>query len=65
MKMVFKQCFVPSCNASEEKTPQKLFLGVPRDINRRKQWFAHVSYDSGGFLGKKMYICEDHFDVSL
>lgn len=62
--MVYKSCFVPSCELNNEIAPTKLFLTVPKEVNRRKLWFAAVNYEHLGFLQQGLYVCEDHFEVN-
>lgn len=60
MKVV---CFVPSCKNSKDENPDKLFLCVPRDQNRRNMWLNTVGLDVDSNLGTTLYACEDHFEV--
>lgn len=63
--MVVKRCIVKGCQNNSENMPCKIFIGVPRDSNRRQKWFDVLGYDSSkGFHKHDLYCCEDHFDVS-
>ena len=59
----YRVCFVPLCLNSSIKTPEKKFLHVPNDINRRNKWFQAVRRLNNKSKSS-FYCCEDHFDVS-
>ncbi|XP_063899275.1 uncharacterized protein LOC110383286 isoform X7 [Helicoverpa armigera] len=58
----YKYCIVPQCESSTIKTPEKLFIHVPRNEQRRK-WLQLARRDVNVALDSKMYFCEDHFDL--
>lgn len=62
-KKCTKWCFVPMCQNTELKNPDKVFITVPKSDELRRQWFRAAHRE---FLGSKssFYCCEDHFDVS-
>lgn len=57
----YKTCFVPSCKSTTIKTPDKLFLHVPVNVELRKAWCKAVGISST--LQNNCYCCEDHFNV--
>ncbi|XP_018572774.1 uncharacterized protein LOC108912094 [Anoplophora glabripennis] len=62
--MESKLCVVPSCNNNEINHPEKLFLTVPKNAERRENWalamdVRHIP------LGAKYCVCEDHFNLSI
>lgn len=56
-----KICFVPTCRNDSINSPDKHFLCVPHNLQRRKRWFAAVGKPCIG--SKNIYCCEDHFNV--
>lgn len=67
----FKRCVVPApvCTNSTINSPEKIFLYVPKDPQRRNNWFAAIvnstNIDLQWHMLTNYYICEDHFDVSI
>lgn len=59
----YKYCAVPLCHNTTIKTPQKLFIYVPTQKERRKEWFR-LARRGKAPVGRNIYYCEDHFDVS-
>lgn len=51
-----------SCSNNSQDSPSKLFISVPKPDNRRKLWFKSIgaNYRSS----RRVYCCEDHFNVS-
>lgn len=61
----YKCCAVPQCASTTIKTPEKIFIHVPRSGDGRKKWLQLARRDTALVAPKsKMYFCEDHFDVS-
>ncbi|XP_022818832.1 uncharacterized protein LOC111351258 isoform X5 [Spodoptera litura] len=63
---VYKRCAVPLCYSTSNKTPKKIFVYVPTQIERRKEWFrlARIDKDIDRLLeATSVYYCEDHFDL--
>jgi hypothetical protein len=65
MTSYYKCCAVPMCKNTTIRTPQKLFISVPKTAKIRRMWLrlsgrlpASLSSTSSS------YFCEDHFDVS-
>lgn len=59
-------CAVPECKNTSVKTPDKLWIQVPTDLNIRKTWFKLARRDPTQLSEKsRLYFCEDHFDVSI
>ncbi|KAI5637172.1 THAP domain-containing protein [Phthorimaea operculella] len=59
----FIGCF-PKCTNTSIKTPEKLFVSVPKDVKVRQKWLQlarrdprHISRNTNAFF------CEDHFDM--
>uniref|UniRef100_A0A8D8V2M4 THAP-type domain-containing protein n=1 Tax=Cacopsylla melanoneura TaxID=428564 RepID=A0A8D8V2M4_9HEMI len=63
MSGTYRYCVVPMCQNTSTTTPDKVFLTVPMEEKRRKQWF--VAMRRSDFLQPKTaaYICADHFDL--
>lgn len=63
----FKWCFVPCCKNTNLKTPSKIFLAVPRNIETRRQWAKMARREDADSLVSvaPWYCCEDHFNVSI
>ncbi|KAI5646810.1 THAP domain-containing protein [Phthorimaea operculella] len=62
--MSYKWCAVPKCTNTSIKTPEKLFVSVPKDVKVRRKWLQlarrdprHISRNTNAFF------CEDHFDM--
>ena len=58
-----KWCFVPGCKSTSVSTPNKVFISVPQEYSRKRNWFKAARRD----LPKTktcFYCCEDHFNVS-
>ena len=59
-------CAVPKCKNTSKKTPNKLWIHVPNEINMRKLWFKVAKRDPESLCEKtRLYFCEDHFNVSI
>ncbi|CAH1123022.1 unnamed protein product [Ceutorhynchus assimilis] len=57
-------CIVPMCENTSIKTPQKTFIQVPRQENRRKLWLDMVRRNPKQFSkATSVFVCEDHFDL--
>lgn len=63
--MVYKWCVVPQCTNTSIKSPNKLFVSVPKNPTRRKMWLQLARRDPKSIaLHSNVFMCEDHFDVS-
>lgn len=62
-KCYFKKCFVPSCKSTNKKTPEKLFVFVPKDEDKRRKWFFAAKRPDEPNLKTNYYCCQDHFNV--
>ncbi|KAJ8704957.1 hypothetical protein PYW08_012277 [Mythimna loreyi] len=58
----YKYCAVPLCHNTTIRTPQKLFVHVPKQKEIRKQWFQLARRDKP-LTAQNVYYCEDHFDM--
>ena len=64
--MLQKKCIVPSCKSLSTTHPEKIFLSVPKDKERRQKWFEITALDLNLKKGShSLYCCEDHFNVSV
>jgi len=63
-KSTYKYCFVPKCESTSIKTPDKLFLSVPKEKKKRILWCKVVRRADMGRPNNHYYCCEDHFNVS-
>lgn len=56
-------CIVPVCNAKNSDFPDRIFFTVPE--NKKKTWLEIVGGDSSSIKPKKrLFCCENHFDVN-
>ena len=63
--MGYKWCVVPQCTNTSIKTPEKLFVSVPRNNKMRKKWLQLASRNPKDITeNTNVFFCEDHFDVS-
>lgn len=61
----YHYCIVPDCKNTSIKTPEKLWIRAPGEINMRKTWLKLANKDPDSLSTKtKISFCEDHFDVS-
>ena len=61
-----KWCFVPECTNTSKNNPKKIFISVPRNLKRKKEWFAAARRNLKNVSIKPtFYCCEDHFNVGL
>lgn len=61
----YHYCIVRECKNTSIKTPGKLWIRVPSEINMRNTWLKLAKRDPDSLSAEtKMYFCEDHFDVS-
>lgn len=66
--MAYKQCIVPHCGNDTIKTPNKMFLNVPSNPIRKKQWFDKIAETFDVTYNRQLvqcHCCEDHFNVSF
>lgn len=65
VKRPYFWCIVPMCTNTSIKTPQKVFISVPKQPKERKLWLRAVRRDPKKVSAtSSLYCCEDHFDVS-
>ncbi|XP_077257686.1 uncharacterized protein LOC143894887 [Temnothorax americanus] len=63
-KESYKWCFVPKCTNTSIKTPNKIFLTMPRDIKHRKTWMKMARRDDVADPPTScLFCCEDHFNL--
>nr|CAH7712749.1 unnamed protein product [Callosobruchus chinensis] len=62
----FKYCLVPLCRSTTVKTPNKIFIRLPQDPNRRKKWLKACRRETKDISpnSNALHVCEDHFNVS-
>jgi len=63
-----RYCFVPQCQSTSLRNPDKMFISVPRDENVKLKWFNAVRRDLRFVSSSSkthFSVCEDHFDVSI
>lgn len=56
-------CIVPVCNAKNSDFPDRIFFAVPE--NKKKEWLELVGGDTSNKPKKRLFCCENHFDVTL
>ncbi|CAH2083741.1 unnamed protein product [Euphydryas editha] len=60
----YRWCVASSCTNNSIKTPEKLFMKVPDDIEMRNVWLELANRDPKSLSTKsRLYLCEDHFDL--
>ncbi|KAL1487867.1 hypothetical protein ABEB36_015517 [Hypothenemus hampei] len=63
--MSYKWCAVPQCENTSIKTPEKLFVNVPRQSKMRKKWLQMAGRDPKDVKSNShIYFCEDHFNIA-
>ncbi|XP_018567003.1 uncharacterized protein LOC108907698 isoform X2 [Anoplophora glabripennis] len=61
----YKYCITPMCSNTTFTTPEKLFIRVPEEPSRRKQWLEACKRDPASLQSKsRAHVCEDHFNNS-
>lgn len=66
MKRMYKSCLVPGCTNTTVKTPEKLFVSVPKRPVIRKVWLKLARRNPYKLADDStIFLCEDHFDVSI
>lgn len=61
---VYKCCVVPLCKNTSIKTPDKLFVYVPRKKTVRDKWLKLARREPASLsTNSTIYFCEDHFDL--
>ncbi|XP_046971057.1 uncharacterized protein LOC124538096 [Vanessa cardui] len=62
--MNYKWCAVPKCTNTSVKTPEKLFISVPRNVEVRRKWLQLSRRDPNEIANSThIFFCEDHFDM--
>lgn len=65
VKTTYFWCIVPHCTNTSIKTPEKVFIHVPKDPKTRRLWLLAARRDPKEIsAATSVYCCEDHFDVS-
>ncbi|XP_073950641.1 uncharacterized protein [Choristoneura fumiferana] len=60
----YHYCIVRDCKNTSIKTPGKLWIRVPHEINMRNTWLKFAKKDPDSLSREtKAYFCEDHFDL--
>lgn len=62
--MRHKWCVVPLCKNTTARTPNKIFITVPREQDIRKKWLRAMKREDMS-IKSTYYCCEDHFNVSF
>lgn len=64
MKRMYKSCLVPGCTNTTVKTPEKLFVSVPKRPVIRKVWLKLARRNPYKLADDStIFLCEDHFDM--
>lgn len=59
-----KWCFVPRCTNTSINNPEKIFISVPNNLQRKKRWFSAARRELKEVSIKThFYCCEDHFKL--
>nr|XP_023028882.1 uncharacterized protein LOC111517058 [Leptinotarsa decemlineata] len=62
--MVYKYCLVPYCTSTTVSTPNKTFMKVPFEYNKRRTWLKAAGRDPKELSIKTTcFVCEDHFNL--
>lgn len=62
---MYKWCLVPGCTNTTIKTPEKLFVCVPKKPKVRKMWLKLAGRNPDSVVDDStVFFCEDHFNVS-
>ncbi|KAL1509287.1 hypothetical protein ABEB36_004049 [Hypothenemus hampei] len=61
----YKYCLVSQCKSTTVQTPDKIFLRLPEDKNRRKKWLRACRRNEKEIAqnSKALHVCEDHFNL--
>ncbi|XP_052745598.1 zinc finger protein 641 isoform X4 [Bicyclus anynana] len=60
----YRRCAVPMCTSSTKNYPNKLYITVPNNPQRRKRWLQLARRDPKSTSAKStIFFCEDHFDL--
>ncbi|KAF2903970.1 hypothetical protein ILUMI_02205 [Ignelater luminosus] len=63
--MVYKWCVVPQCTNTSIKTPEKMFVSIPKNTKIRKKWLMLARRNPKDIAAStNAFMCEDHFNVS-
>lgn len=61
---MYKWCVVPACTNTTIKTPEKLFISVPKKPKIRKKWLQLARRDPQAIVNDStVFFCEDHFNM--
>lgn len=63
LNIPYRSCFVPLCESTTTKTPDKLFITVPKDPKIRKLWLQ-AARRADYVTTSTLSCCQDHFNVS-
>ncbi|XP_018580312.1 uncharacterized protein LOC108917967 [Anoplophora glabripennis] len=62
-KKNYKYCIVPQCENTSVKTPKKIFISLPRNVERNKQWQKAMKRKNMLSVKSTYFVCEDHFNL--
>ncbi|XP_046404831.1 uncharacterized protein LOC124170176 [Ischnura elegans] len=62
-KKNYKWCFVPNCISTTKRTPEKIFISVPKAQAIRNKWFKAARRDPPDSYLSTIFCCEDHFKM--
>ncbi|XP_050311187.1 uncharacterized protein LOC126746837 [Anthonomus grandis grandis] len=65
MSKKYKYCLVPLCKNTTVKTPEKIFISLPGNKDRRRKWLKACRRNENdiSLSNKGVYVCEDHFNL--
>ncbi|KAK5642388.1 hypothetical protein RI129_008555 [Pyrocoelia pectoralis] len=59
----YKYCIVPKCRSTSVKTPNKIFITLPRDPKVRMRWQKAMKRVNMISNHATCFVCEDHFNL--
>lgn len=63
--MAYKWCVVQLCTNTSIKTPEKMFVSIPKNPEIRKKWLMLARRNPEDIAAStNAFMCEDHFNVS-
>ncbi|KAF2882808.1 hypothetical protein ILUMI_23320 [Ignelater luminosus] len=62
--MVYKWCVVPQYTNTSIKTPEKMFVSIPKNTKIRKKWLMLARRNPKDIAAStNAFMCEDHFNI--
>ncbi|KAF2900823.1 hypothetical protein ILUMI_05362 [Ignelater luminosus] len=62
--MVYKWCVVPQCTNTSIKTPEKMFVPIPKNTKIRKKWLMLARRNPKDIAAStNAFMREDHFNT--